>query len=535
MHSISDNISVTGNTAIGGDASVSGDCRISGSLRIQGHLDAPNVLDAMKGLFPSVEALRAAYPYPADGAMALVGSSLPATLYRASRRAWISTGKLAGDLQINVSESQQAIEAERLARAEAIAEERRLREDAIASEADSRVEADNSLAADIASLRDDVAEVENMVADPRADRLKDFAELVAAYHRGRTAGTWHDRILLLHVGNVDHQVYAVDEIYDAARLAGVDAVLYSGGFSDPGEGVSAAAALRDFLAAAENVADDAGLLTLAVPGSGDMAARSLFFDFRDSLAGRRGLDIVRAGDAGLCCYCDITSASGSPALRIVCIDDRIDSRPVSELSGSAVVRTAGFADWLINTLLDAAENQIPVITLGHVGWGDGSDYEIKGHPLSPGSDIRWSHSPFLVPRIIDAMVRCVDLNHNFTPYGGVPGVATIAVNRQFSSMSNPLRFVCHLFGHNRARWSGTSRSTSSSDAFDLLMLGEEPLTSLLGESRYSSIGRMPGTKSEIAFSLLAIDPVAGRLFRIPYGAWHVGSDLSSRVDSFDFI
>lgn len=72
------------------------DMRITGALRVDGWLDAPNIKHFLKGLFPDIESLVAAYPRPLPGWAALVGRSLPADIYIASSGVWRASGGTAG-------------------------------------------------------------------------------------------------------------------------------------------------------------------------------------------------------------------------------------------------------------------------------------------------------------------------------------------------------------------------------------------------------------------------------------------------------
>ena len=97
-------MSVSRGLAVGGDSVVRGSMTVGHNLRVEGWLDAPNVKDANKGLFASVEALRAAYPLPQDGWWALVGESVPADVWRAEDGAWVRTGGQGGTPSIDVSQ-----------------------------------------------------------------------------------------------------------------------------------------------------------------------------------------------------------------------------------------------------------------------------------------------------------------------------------------------------------------------------------------------------------------------------------------------
>lgn len=90
-------VSVGRNVAVGGDSLVQGDAHIKGTLRVDGWLDAQNVKVSNKGLFTTVEKLRAAYPNPQDGWWAIVGNSLPSPIYTVDGGVWISTGEMGGN------------------------------------------------------------------------------------------------------------------------------------------------------------------------------------------------------------------------------------------------------------------------------------------------------------------------------------------------------------------------------------------------------------------------------------------------------
>ena len=96
------NISIGGSArigrriAVGGDISAGGSIHIKHDLRVDGWLDAPNLRNPAKGLYATLEELEEAHRFPRPGSWALVGKSLPATLYVASGRKWVSTGTLTG-------------------------------------------------------------------------------------------------------------------------------------------------------------------------------------------------------------------------------------------------------------------------------------------------------------------------------------------------------------------------------------------------------------------------------------------------------
>lgn len=86
---------IGGDLVVAGDITTNGDGTVNGDLIIKGELRADTVPTAFKGLFPSLEALREAYPHVTAGAYALVGRALPAPIYRwDSGTGWKDSGSV---------------------------------------------------------------------------------------------------------------------------------------------------------------------------------------------------------------------------------------------------------------------------------------------------------------------------------------------------------------------------------------------------------------------------------------------------------
>ena len=95
---------------IGGNQDVKGSAHIHKNLRVEGWLDARNIKGPNKGIFYNEGKLNAAYPMPHQGWWALVGKTLPATLYIADGGVWVNTGTTAGNPTIDMQEYQEAVE-----------------------------------------------------------------------------------------------------------------------------------------------------------------------------------------------------------------------------------------------------------------------------------------------------------------------------------------------------------------------------------------------------------------------------------------
>lgn len=99
---IDGDVSVGRNLYTGGDTTVQGKGHFKGNVRIDGWLDARNIKGENKGLFLTLDALKAAYPFPKQGWYALVGDSLPADVYVVKNEAWVPSGGKGGDPSLDL-------------------------------------------------------------------------------------------------------------------------------------------------------------------------------------------------------------------------------------------------------------------------------------------------------------------------------------------------------------------------------------------------------------------------------------------------
>ena len=93
---IDGDVSIGRNVAIGGTTIIQGDVHIKGGMKVDGWLEAKNIKAANKGLFTTVEKLREAYPLPHDGWWAIVGNTIPGSVYVVDAGKWIPTGETGG-------------------------------------------------------------------------------------------------------------------------------------------------------------------------------------------------------------------------------------------------------------------------------------------------------------------------------------------------------------------------------------------------------------------------------------------------------
>lgn len=92
---IDGDVAVGRNISAGGDANVQGSARVGHDLIVEGYLVAKNIKSPCKGLFKTAAILKECFPRPHDGWWAMVGTSVPASVYVAEGGEWVATGGVA--------------------------------------------------------------------------------------------------------------------------------------------------------------------------------------------------------------------------------------------------------------------------------------------------------------------------------------------------------------------------------------------------------------------------------------------------------
>lgn len=98
--SLQGNLSVSRDITAGGHLTARGNSVFDHNVVIKGWLDAKNIKGPCKGLYASLDALKAAYPRPMPGWYALVGDTLPAAVYRTEGDEWVATGEQGGEVNL---------------------------------------------------------------------------------------------------------------------------------------------------------------------------------------------------------------------------------------------------------------------------------------------------------------------------------------------------------------------------------------------------------------------------------------------------
>ena len=82
---------------------IGGNSEIWGDLKVHGCIEATSVDQPFAGLYPTLEALQAAYSSPKVGWWAVVGNTIPGDIYRCDVEGiWSATGEQGGDVGMAV-------------------------------------------------------------------------------------------------------------------------------------------------------------------------------------------------------------------------------------------------------------------------------------------------------------------------------------------------------------------------------------------------------------------------------------------------
>lgn len=101
---ISGDVAIGRHVYTGGDANIAGSATINGNMKVDGWLDAKNIKYANKGLFPTTDKLKEAYPEPKRGWYALVGETIPAPIYIVEGGVWVNSGAISNDLNVDLTD-----------------------------------------------------------------------------------------------------------------------------------------------------------------------------------------------------------------------------------------------------------------------------------------------------------------------------------------------------------------------------------------------------------------------------------------------
>lgn len=108
--SIQGDLSVSRNIVAGGNFQARGNSTFDHNVTIKGWLYANNVNVSNKGMFPTLAALKQAYPKPQDGWWAIVGTELPSPVYGVENGQWVASGGTSGEVEVELTDYLQSEE-----------------------------------------------------------------------------------------------------------------------------------------------------------------------------------------------------------------------------------------------------------------------------------------------------------------------------------------------------------------------------------------------------------------------------------------
>lgn len=397
--------------------------------------------------------------------------------------------------------------------------------------------------------------ISNNIANIQSDaykRLQEFEPDYFAYIKGKNintdtglGGDWFDRFKIMHISDV-HMYYALlKEAFDVA-MSKVDMIIDTGDNSD-GIGSTSEQQEITWLTNSSNKVKEYNTQNkkyLVTPGNHDVAkiTKQQYFELMSSLVTRYNNNVVW-GDAehyrsyG---YVDFTGSAidgqfSNGNFRIIMLDpfDYDDG----QLGVTRQLESATFSqtqiDWLIDALVDAADNGLHVITMMHYCFApnEGANYSDDLATANANSYAIWYQDPYMIPDIIDAIQNKTTLSKTYSDSQNVTGY-NITVNEDFSNVGN-LDYVCHLYGHVHSKNEYWCKKRDGSKNYDILMLCESSLGRL--DAIYNRVYREANTINAMQCSVLNIDTYEKKIYRISYGAYKRFNDnLSSRVDIFSY-
>ena len=348
-----------------------------------------------------------------------------------------------------------------------------------------------------------------------------FSPEFYAYKHGRHNNAngvgvgWYERFRLIHISDTHQYNSLYKEALEVASNK-ANAVVNTG---DDANGTSSAhtdvvkAQLNNALAIINNANS---LPYIQVPGNHDVPGitKQDYFDRICSAVSKFSPSVVW-GDAEnyrAYGYIDFTGTSYEGNFRIIMLDpyDYNDGQFENTYAFMTAVFSQKQINWLINTLVDAANNGLNVITAMHYSFGDNS---LNFNEDLAKPDAAFYQDAFMIPDIIDAIQHQSVLQKN---YPDSKGLNNITINKDFS-LTPKLKYVAHLFGHIHSKNYYRCQKTDGSKKYDMLMLGEAALGTY--GNALNKAYRDPGTINEIAFSALEIDVIEQTIYRVAYGSY----------------
>jgi len=184
-------------------------------------------------------------------------------------------------------------------------------------------------------------------------------------------------------------------------------------------------------------------------------------------------------------------------------------------------------DWFIDTMVDAANKGLNVITMMHYSFGDSPVFSEEN--ACPDAD--YFQDAFMIPDIIDAIQNKTQME---AEYKDKADTHNIRIKRNFSKVKD-LKYVCHLFGHIHSKNAYQCQRSDGSKKYNMLMLGEMSLSS--GGTAVNMVYKDQDSPIYSAFSTLCIDTIEKKIYRISFGPflrYDKSNSLSDRTIVFNY-
>ena len=228
-------------------------------------------------------------------------------------------------------------------------------------------------------------------------------------------------------------------------------------------------------------------------------------------------------------YMDVKSNELMGSFRLIFLDpfDYNDGEFGNTYPFMSAVFSQKQIDWFIDTMVDATDKGLNVITLMHYSFGDSPIFSEE----NACPDATYYQDAFMIPDIIDAIQNKTSMK---AEYKDKAGKHHIRIKRDFSKVKD-LKYVCHLFGHIHSKNAYQCQKSDGSKKYNMLMLGEMSLSS--NGTAVNMVYKDQNSPVYSAFSTLCIDTIEKKIYRVSFGPYlrhDKSNSLSDRTMVFNY-
>ena len=341
-----------------------------------------------------------------------------------------------------------------------------------------------------------------------------YAYKCSRYNDSNGVGTgWYNRFSIIHISDT-HQ-YST-QYKEALAVANKKAnVIVNTGDDANGVTISSGDLVRSELDKSMNLIEDFNKVPyLQVPGNHDVAGvtKKDYFE-RICSTVENFVPEISWGDAvnyRTYGYADFDNDKYEGKFRLIMLDpfDYNDGQFESVYQFTAAVFSQKQINWLISTLIEAAQQGLNVITMMHYSFGNSPTFSEE----EAFTDNSFYQDVFMIPDIIDTMQHQGTLTRQ---YPDTKGLNNISVDLDCTQLP-ALKYVAHLFGHIHSK-NHYQCQKHNGKKYDILMLGEAALGTY--GNALNKAYRYNNTINNIAFSALHFDVIEQTVYRVSYGSY----------------